>query len=114
MGDLARKKYVRLARDLSNGGSDAVQADLKDRLGNVHRNKGEPTGAHNAQPIILFCSELVGGIVQVSDMDGGERGDMRLKLRLPYPPEQQFQGEVKGGQIHQSWEPIGRDLPLHR
>ena len=50
-------------------------------------HEGEPTGAHDDQPIILFRCDLVGDVVQVLEVDVGERSDMRLKLCLACPPE---------------------------
>ena len=102
------------AHDLGNGDGDVVQDDLYDSLRDVHGHEGNPVGAHNAQPLILVCCYLVGGDVQVPGFDGGEQGDVYIKLRPVCPPEQRVQGKVQWGQLHQHWEPFGQYIPLHR
>ena len=109
----AQEPAVGLARVFGNGGGDAVRADLQDRLRDVCQHKGEPAGVHDAQLLILLCRNLMRVVFQVSGMYGGERGDMRLKLRPDFLPERHVQGEVQWGQLHQNRELVGRDISLH-
>ena len=103
-----------MARDLGDGGGDAVRADLQNGLSDVLRHKCEPVGAHDARPFILHGCDLVGGDVKVPGVDGGERGDVHLKLHLVGPPERRVEREVERGRLDQRQEPVYRDLPLHR
>ena len=87
VGGRAREKSVRPACYLVKGGGNAVQADIQDRLVKVLRHESKHMGAHYAQTIILFNRSLVGGVIQVPEVNGGERGEMFLKLRLSCAPE---------------------------
>ena len=98
---------VGLTCDLIDIGSNAVRDDLQDRLHDVLRHEGESAGAHDAQLLILLCRNLVGGVVHITGVDKGERGDMRLKLFTACTPKRRVQDKVQWGQLHQRCEPVG-------
>ena len=76
-----------MACDLGDGGRDAVRADLKDSVGKVGRHKGDPTGSHDKQPLILLGRDFVRGGVKVSRVYGGYRGDVGVKIPAAGPTE---------------------------
>ena len=103
------EQAIGTARNLSDGGDNAVRVDLQDG-----QNESDPAGLHNVRTFILYDLNLVGGDVKVLGVYGGEQGDVRLELCPVYPPERRVDHEVERGELDQHWYPIGLDPPLHR
>ena len=48
------------------------------------------------RPLILFCCDLMGGVIQVPGVDGRDQGNMRLKLRPACPRNNAFRAKRSG------------------
>ena len=71
-------------------------------------------GAHNERPLVLLICEFMGGGVKFARLNGGERGDMGLKIPAVGTKEVYVAHEVKVSDIDQLWDPVQQDIYLHR
>ena len=86
---------------------------LQNDAGDGSRDEGESLGADDVRASIFLSGDLVRVGVEVAEVDGVECGDMHLKLLPARSPEGCVACEVPWRELHQGWDPLGGEIPLH-